>query len=95
MKITDNKKAESIYKRAERKGVYLEADCSQVTPRQWEQIMNSATRADKKRIDKILIEAGEIDAKEAKFNNPYNYYKTDKYIIRRHSATEYFYRINE
>ena len=57
--------------------------------------MNSATRADKKRVDKILIEAGEIDAKEAKFNNPYNYYKTDKYIIRRHSAIEYFYRINE
>ena len=87
--------AERIYRNAERFGVFLEATCVDVTQNRWDKLMAGATRADKRRIHRILVAGGHLSAEDARLYNPYHYYKTKTHLIYVHSSTEHFYRINE
>ena len=80
--------AAEFYRRAETNGVYLECDCSSITSRKWDVLMEGAIRADKNKALKII---GRVD----EFYNPYEFYRTKTHLIYVHSAVEYFYRIND
>lgn len=46
--------AEQIYQRAERNGVTYECSCAEISLYRWNQLMDGATRADKRRVNKIV-----------------------------------------
>lgn len=86
--------AQQIYEKAEKNGVSFECSCSGISIDKWNDLMNGTTRADKKKIEKILIDNGSLSKEDTKYYNPYGYYKTNTHLIYVHSAIEYFYRIN-
>lgn len=89
----------NIYHRAERNGVYFEATCVGVTVREWDRLMDGHTRADRRKVVKIALQAGVIDEMQAKeelkrpWFNPYNHYKTKTHIIYVNSSIEHFIRV--
>jgi len=90
----------NIYQRAERNGCRYEANCTQITARKWDQIMEGHTRANRKEVVKFALSAGVIDSEQAKeelkrpWYNPYNHYKTKTHLIYVHSSIEHFIRVN-
>lgn len=91
----------NIYERAKRYGVYFEASCVGISPWKWDQLMKGHTRANKKEVVKLALEAGVIDEKQAKnelskpWYNPYNMFKTKTHVVYVHSGIEYFIKINQ
>jgi hypothetical protein len=85
--------ATEIYNKAFKRGVYLECKCSDISKLKWDQLMNKATRADKKIINYLVRKAGYCDGWLTKGYNPYNYYKTKTHLILVHSSIEYFFKI--
>lgn len=85
------KKANNIYEKALRNGVFLEATCVGIGMTEWERLMKNATRANKKTVHKTL--KNEIESDFLKAYNPYNYFKTETHIIYVHSAIEHFFKI--
>ena len=84
-------KAQEIYKKAEKNGVEFETTCANISEREWEKLYEKSTRADKKKVEKLIKEFFASDW--FKFRNPYPCYKTKTHIIYIHSATDYFFRI--
>lgn len=84
-------KAEQIYQKALNNGVILEATCMQIGVKKWDELMKGATRADKNKVEKIVKNHFPDDW--FSFYNPYEYYKTETHIIYKHSAIEYFFKI--
>lgn len=90
----------NIYERAKRNGAQYEATCMGISIYQWEKLMKGHTRANRKEVVKIALQAGVIDNFEARrelkssFYNPYNHYKTKTHIIYVNSAIEHFIKIN-
>lgn len=90
----------SIYERAKLNGCYYETSCVSSSAREVEKLMKGATRANKKQVVKIALEAGVIDEQQATeeikhpYYNPYKHYKTKTHIIYVHSAIEHFIRVN-
>lgn len=78
--------AEQIYNKAFRNGVELECTCVSISSYRWDQLMEGAVRADKKKVLKA------IGMKED-YYNPYDFFRTKTHLIYVHSAIEYFYRI--
>ena len=78
--------AAAFYRRAERNGCYLEATCVGINQRRWDELMEGAVRADKK---KVLKAIGVVD----EYHNPYDFYRTKTHLIYVNSAIEHFYRI--
>ncbi len=87
--------AAEIYERAEENGIYLEATCVGVGMSRWEKLMAGATRADKRRVEAIMIKHGHLTRFDANMYNPYDYYKTETHLIYVHSSIEHFFRIND
>lgn len=83
--------ANEIYKKALENGVFLEAICSNITADEWENLFKNSTRANKKKVEKII----KFHFPEGwfKLRNPYDYFKTKTHIIYVHSATDYFFKI--
>ena len=70
----------------------LECNCTHITPRRWDQLMEGATKANHRVIDG-LVKKMLPDLYESlvlKSYNPYNYFKTNTHLILVHSAIEYF-----
>ena len=72
--------------------LWLEATCTNINLAQWNRWMAGATRADKRRIDKLvrkhlpdLYEDLRLDLR-----NPYFYQKSQRHLILVHSAIEHF-----
>jgi hypothetical protein len=74
--------------------LWLEATCADLSLVRWESWMYGATRADKRRIDRLvkrhLPELGQGLA--LNLRNPYRYRKTRRHLILVHSGIEYFLR---
>ena len=85
------KKANNIYEKALRNGVFLEAICVGIGMTEWEKLMKNATRANKKMVHRII--KGQVDPDFLKGYNPYDYYKTETHILYVHSAIEHFFKI--
>lgn len=88
----------NIYDRALANGVWLEDTCvSCGSQDKWDQYMEGATRADRKKVLRIAIKAGIADPVELSrpYYNPYNHYKTKTHIVYVNSAIEHFLRVNE
>ena len=77
-----------------------ETNCSAISSRKWEKLMEGSTRADTYKINKLVkeylpdlfISLG-FDLKPLKdlsWFNPYHYYKTKTHFILVHSSIEYF-----
>lgn len=86
--------AEGIYSRAENNGVYLECSCVGIGAEKFDELMLNSTRADRKRVEKILIDNGYLKSEDVRYYNPYSYYKTNTHLVYVHSSIEYFYKIN-
>lgn len=86
--MSNNKEtANQFYARAMRNGCYLDATCVGISQYKWDELMEGAVRADKK---KLLKAIGEVE----EYHNPYDFYRTKTHLIYVHSGVEYFYRIN-
>lgn len=70
----------------------LECDCTSITVNQWEKLMEGATRANKRLIDKHVLDYYPEQFDILRFYNPYNYFKTNTHLIVVHSAIEYFFK---
>ncbi len=88
------KNAKQIYNQAEQFGVSLEATCVGISIHEWERLMQGATKANKKLVDKIIADNtdGEFDS-FIRFYNPYNHLKTQTHLIFIHSEIEHFFKI--
>ena len=90
----------TIYERAEINGCTFECTCVGIGQYKWDQLMKGHTRADKKKVVRIAMQAGVIDKQQAKeelrkpYFNPYNHYKTKTHIIYCHSGIEHFIKVN-
>lgn len=90
---------ENIYQRAKRNGVEFADTCVGIGQYQWDKYMKGHTRANRKEVVKIALQAGVIDEYEAKrqiknpYYNPYNHYKTKTHIVYCHSGIEHFIRV--
>ena len=74
----------------------LNATCVGLALREWERRMKHATRANKRKIDRLVkIHLPELYEGLALWAyNPYNYFKTKEYLILVHSGIEYFFDYN-
>lgn len=74
--------------------LYLEATCVGINEQKWNRLMEGATRANKKTIDKLVKNhLPELyDDLCLNYYNPYNYFKTKTHLILVHSGIEYFIR---
>jgi len=79
------------------KSLELVADCTRVTQAQWDIYMKNATKADKRRVDRLVKIHLPILYHELALDsyNPYNYYKTKNHLILVHSSIEYFIKFKE
>lgn len=78
------------------KSLKFEASCASINKEEWDKLMEGAKRGNKREIN-ALVKKLLPDlwwGLELRFNNPYNYYKTNTHLILVHSATEYFLKIN-
>ena len=87
-------KAAEIYERAKRNGIELECTCVGIRQSDWDKLMEGATRANKRVVDKLVRDNtnGEF-ATFLDFWNPYDHFKTETHIIFVHSGIEHFFRI--
>lgn len=90
------KKAQDIYNRAQKNGVYFENTCVSLPGGydQWQKLMKGATRANNRIVTKLAVQAGAIEPDLVKYYNPYNHFKTKTHLIYVHSGIEHFLRIN-
>ena len=72
----------------------LECTCVGIEQNEWDRLMKEAKRADKKKVEKLLVEHGHLAKEDIKYYNPYNYFRTDTHLIYVHSMVEHFYKIN-
>ena len=92
--------ANNIYNRAKQKGVQFECTCVGIGMTKWERLMKNHTRANRREVIKIALEAGVIDEDQAKTElknpwwNPYTHFKTATHIIYVYSDIEHFIRVN-
>ena len=86
--------ANEIYEKAKENGVTSECTCVGIGIDRWDELMNGATRANNKIIERILINNGYLDKEEIKSYNPYNHFKTETHLIYVHSSIEHFFKIN-
>lgn len=91
----------NIYERAKRNGCQFVATCVGIGTYEWEKYMKGHTRANRKEVVKIALQAGVIDEEQAReelkrpYYNPYNHFKTKTHIIYVHSAIEHFIEVND
>jgi hypothetical protein len=91
----------TIYERAKRYGVQSVATCVGIGQYQWDEYMKGHTRANRREVVKIALQAGVIDEEQAReelrrpWFNPYNHYKTKTHIIYVHSGIEHFIEVNQ
>jgi hypothetical protein len=74
--------------------LYLEATCVGINQWEWDRLMDGATRANKKAVNKLVKNHlpdlyGDLSLN---LRNPYNYFKTKTHLILVHSGIEYFIR---
>jgi hypothetical protein len=86
--------AELIYRKAETNGVTPIGDCSSISLREWDKLMEDTVRADKRRVVNILVEQGFIEPEWKTWYNPYNCFKSNNLLVFTESAIEHFYKIN-
>ena len=74
----------------------LETTCIWINQRQWDNLMEGHTRANKRVIDSLVLEhlPDLYDSLALNCYNPYNYFKTSTHLILVHSSIEYFLRYN-
>lgn len=90
----------NIYNRAKRNGVEFECTCVGIAQWKWNKLMKDRTRANRREVVKIALQAGVIDKEQATIElkkpwyNPYNHFKTATHVIYVRSAIEHFIRIN-
>lgn len=91
-------KAEQIYTQAERNGIHLQATCASVSLPEWDAMMKGTTKANGRRIRKIIQKhLPEIyDELGLEFFNPYEKQAAKKpgLLVYVHSGIEYFFTIN-
>ncbi len=89
----------NIYDRAKHNGVQFECSCVDIGMLKWEQLMKGHTRANRREVVKIALEAGVIDKEQAAMElrnpwyNPYNHFKTKTHIIYVNSSIEHFIKV--
>jgi hypothetical protein len=79
-----------------------ETNCTAISPRKWDKLMQGHKRANFYEINKLLkkfvpemFESFGFDLKplkELNWFNPYHYYRTEKHFIIVHSGIEYFFK---
>lgn len=91
----------SIYERAKLKGCNFVATCVGIGQYQWDKYMKGHTRANRKEVVNIALQAGVIDEYQARqelkkpWFNPYNHFKTKTHIIYVNSGIEHFIEVNQ
>jgi len=85
--------ANRIYRQAERNSVYLQYTCVGITQKKWDELMEGATTADRKRVKKILLDSEQLTKEELSWDYGTKYLKTETHLIRVWSAIEHFYKI--
>jgi hypothetical protein len=72
--------------------IFLEATCAGITKARWDKLMQGATRADKRTVNRIVrVYLPDLYQSLAlHLNNPYKYYKTETHLVLVHSEIEYF-----
>lgn len=91
----------NIYERAKRYGVQFVDTCVGCGIYKWEEYMAGHTRANRKEVVRIALQAEVIDEEQAKqelrkpWFNPYNHFKTKTHIIYVHSGIEHFIKVNQ
>lgn len=91
---------QEMYDRAIKNGCRLECSCVGISINRWDNLMEGATRADKRLVPKIALLAGVISEEDAKreirepWYNPYNHYKTKTHVVYVHSCIEHFIKVN-
>jgi hypothetical protein len=89
----------NIYQRAKENGAEFECNCIGIGILEWEELMKGHTRANRKEVVKIALQANVIDKEQAvrelknQWYNPYNHFKTKTHVIYVHSAIEHFIKI--
>jgi len=70
----------------------LECSCVNISARQWNILMENATKANKRAINKLVKKhiPDLYQYLSLHLRNPYNYYKTKNHLILVHSSIEYF-----
>lgn len=70
----------------------LVCDCTEIKKSEWDQLMQGARRANKRKINALVKKhLPDLYYKLAlNYRNPYNYFKTDKHLVLVHSSIEYF-----
>ena len=91
-------KSQEIYSKAEINGIYYLTDCTAISEREHEKLMNGSTKANGKKI-RMLIKKFAPDLYESlclNFHNPYEHQSRKKQgmFIYVHSSIEYFLTIN-
>lgn len=90
----------NIYERAKNNGCQFVATCVGIGANAWDNFMKGHTRANRREVVKIALQAGVIDEEQAKeelkrpWFNPYNHYKTKTHIIYCHSGIEHFIKVH-
>lgn len=87
-------KANDIYNKAVKNGLTFDCNCTSISSFEWDKLMKGATKANKKKIQKILADNNLWNKKDFKYRNPYQSYKTKTHLIYVHSSIEYFFKIN-
>lgn len=56
----------NIYERAKNNGCQFETTCVGISQYEWDKLMKGATRANRKKVIKMALQAGVIDEKQTK-----------------------------
>ena len=84
-----------------RNGAQFVDTCVGITQSQWDKYMKGHTRANRREVVKIALQAGVIDEETAKaelknpWYNPYHHHKTKTHIIYVNSSIEHFIKVND
>jgi hypothetical protein len=72
--------------------IYLECTCENIRINKWDKLMEGATRANHKTINRLVKEhlPDLYNSLALEYYNPYNYFKTKTHLILVHSSIEYF-----
>jgi len=76
--------------------LYLDCTCVGIDIERWDQLMERATKANKRTINN-LVKRHLPDLYKAlglNYRNPYNYFKTKEHLVLVHSSIEYFLSYN-
>jgi hypothetical protein len=90
--------AKKIYNQATQKGIYFYTDCTSINITKHEKLMSNSTKANGKKIRKLIKEncPDLAESLGLNFPNPYEHKsrKKEGLLIYVHSAIEYFFKIN-